>query len=203
MVTLKRSALALGLLAGGVSAVAAPLTGEIGWVGTFRAENAAGTPVSLATATQIDFAPLDGGSGSIIVLSSSGDIEAAGIGAGDTGTALDFVFNPFAPINDFLVTAGGPPTFMLDLDTLTINTQNATTLSLIGLATLELTGFDATPGTYALSFQNNAGGVTPANFTLTFSANASTAVPEPTTLALLGGALLGLAGVGRTTRRRG
>ena len=199
MSTLRNMVAALGMLAATtVSAAAAPLLdgSTLGWSGAYQAQNSVGTGVLLGAATQIDFAPAGGGSGSVLVTVATLDLAPL---FGNTGTIQDFSFSPFAPVAAFLSVPIIAPTFTLDLNSLTISTQNNSGIVLEGDATMNYAGFDATPGTYSLSFQTAGNPNVVGQYNFTFSANAA-AIPEPGTLALLGAGLLGL-GLARARRK--
>jgi len=68
-------------------------------------------------------------------------------------------------------------------------------LTVTGNGTLDLTGFDPTPGAYILTTQG------PTGVTVTFSVTSVADAPEPTSLAILGGALAGLGLFGRRRLR--
>ena len=68
-------------------------------------------------------------------------------------------------------------------------------LTVTGNGTLDLTGFDPTPGAYILTTQG------PTGVTVTFSVTSVADAPEPTSLAILGGALAGLGLFGRRCLR--
>ena len=199
MGTLRNMVAALGMLAAtAAAAAAAPLAAgsTIGWSGAYQAQDSAGTGVLLGAATQIDFAPAGGGSGSVLVTVATLDLAPL---FGNTGTIQDFSFSPFAPVAAFLSVPIIAPTFTLDLNSLTISTQNNSGIVLEGDATMNYAGFDATPGTYSLSFQTAGNPNVVGQYNFTFSANAA-AIPEPGTLALLGAGLLGL-GLARARRK--
>ena len=199
MSTLRNMVAALGMLAAtAAAAAAAPLAAgsTIGWSGAYQAQDSAGTGVLLGAATQIDFAPAGGGSGSVLVTVATLDLALL---FGNTGTIQDFSFSPFAPVAAFLSVPTVAPTFTLDLNSLTISTQNNSGIVLEGDATMNYAGFDATPGTYSLSFQTAGNPNVVGQYNFTFSANAA-AIPEPGTLALLGAGLLGL-GLARARRK--
>lgn len=202
MSSLRNMTLALGMLAASAAAsVAAPLSANttIGFGGTtYDALDAGGTATTLDLATQIDFAP-PGPNGNTFVTSATGDLNGFFGALPVSATINDFSFDPFpvGGIINFLTAPSNAPTFALDLNTLGSKTQNENVISLIGTATLRAQGFDDTPGTFSLSFNDSgAGGVS--NFEFTFSGNARP-IPEPATLGLLGAGLLGL---GAVMRRR-
>jgi hypothetical protein len=70
-------------------------------------------------------------------------------------------------------------------------------LTVTGKGTLDLTGFDPTPGSYILTTQGPTG--TEVTFSVTSIALA--AAPEPASLAILGGALAAMGGLARRRRK--
>jgi hypothetical protein len=120
----------------------------------------------------------------VFVASVSGDYS--GVPMFTAVTQNPFSFDPFvgpiAPLWTFTV---GTDTYSFDLETLTIDGQGGNVLSLSGAGTLNITGFDATPGVWVFT-ANQAGG--------TFSFSSSNgAVPEGgSALILLGLALVGM-----------
>lgn len=202
MSTLKNLALAAGMVvATTVAAAAAPLAAgsSIGFGGTtYDAQTAGGVSTTLDLATQIDFSPA--GAGGLTNLSSATGSLSGFFGALPvSATISDFSFAsfPVGGIINFLTAPSAGPTFALDLNTMTVNSQSFAEIVVGGTATLRADGFDPTPGTFRLSFQD-AGGGGVSNYTFTFSGN-SAAIPEPATLGLLGAGLLGL---GAAMRRR-
>ncbi len=74
------------------------------------------------------------------------------------------------------------------MDSVSVEVQTASTLTLRGFGTLSLEGFDDTPGEWVMSLQGLVG---------SFSySSTSASVPEPGTIALLGIGFAGLVGVG-------
>jgi hypothetical protein len=196
----RAGALALAALFAAPEASAALISGgsSLGWTGSFQPEDGSGNLVDIGSATYIDFFP-DGPGGVAVTPLSNATGDLAVIGPLTVGTITDFALVN-APIVNFVAFLGlGGESFSLDINTLTVVTQNSTGIVLRGNATLNLVpGFDPTPGTYAMSFNSTGGMSNGANFEFTFSAGAA-AVPEPATLGLFG---LGLLGLGAAARRR-
>lgn len=149
------------------------------------------TPTSLAVADGIDFVL-----GTFEVSGSpTGDFDTY-LNAGDIGNIYDFVFDslptlPVTPLWD--ITGVGGEFISFDLESVSIDFQNASALVLSGTGTIHSTSFDDTAATW--SFTANQSGQT-------FSwSGGNEAVPEPTTMLLLGSGLAGIAGVVR--RKKG
>lgn len=178
------------------TAVAQQITGDIGFASIFRPSNNSFAAASLAAATSIDFngnGNQDVGLGSIIL--STGHF-ASFAPVGSFASLADFIFSPLAAggVNP-LWSAGG---FSFALDSISINTQNASTLSLVGSGTVSGNSFAATRGTW--NFSGNPVG----NLAFVFSAGTSApvvpAIPEPEIYAMMGVGLALLGWVGRKKR---
>ena len=114
------------------------------------------------------------------------------------GAAVTFsqpwVFNPSTPKTP-LWSIAGPDNFTFNLTSSTIAFQNGSFLAIKGTGTLTGTGYSATPGTW---FFTTKGVAAEGKFSWSSS---TVAVPDGgTTLALLGGSLLGLCGLRRKLR---
>ena len=200
--------LALFMGAFGTTAMAAPITGSFsksaGDAGSVRCVSLAGAVVGCGSAEAIDFgleeetageAPTPGVAGAFTVTASDGDF-AAFLDVGDTGSIKDFAIGalgnanyPVPPVLVFELADGGNVRF--DLTSITVLLKNNALISMVGLGTFFVTGYDPTPGEFVFS-------LTKSGSAFSFAAS-QTALPEPATMALFG---LGLAGLGVRLRRR-
>jgi hypothetical protein len=183
-------------------AEAVPIDGTIDFAGT--AGPTGGVSGNWGDAKGISF----GGMNSLIIQATGDysvfDVAIPAVAFGDNSVFADFDFNPTStPVTPlWLVTdRAGSATVTaavayFDLLSIDVVLQDAQNLNLAGIGTLYMTGYDDTPGIWLFNSTSttNAG-------VFSFSAN-STPVPEPTTVALLGIGLVGLAGVEVRRRRK-
>jgi hypothetical protein len=181
------------------AAQAAPITGEFSKAGSFvPVDGETGAIVPIGDATGIDFTafnntPSPGVAGSTIVVASSGDFLALAP-VGTIGSIKDFTFigndsaaYPSAPILTFEIFPG----LTIDLLTVSLENQDATSFKLTGTILFHHALYDDTPGVFVLNGNTTVGA------TFGFAATQS-AVPEPASMALFG---LGALGVGVLRRR--
>ena len=176
------------------TAVALPITGDIGFASIFRPTNNSFASAPLADATGIDFNSngiQDVGLG--IVTLATGDF-ASFAPVFSPVSLSDFIFNPLAAGGvSPLWSAGG---FSFALDSISINTQNAGTLSLVGTGTVSGNNFAASMGTW--NFTGNPIGKS--SFIFSWGTTTVATIPEPATYALMG---VGIALIGCVGRKRG
>lgn len=172
------------------TAAAQLITGDIGFGGAFTPADGSFASIALQSATSIDYNGnqiQDTGSG--VVVLATGDFSPL---LNSVATLTDFTFNPFSAggVNPLWI-AGG---FSFALSSLSIATQDANTLSLVGTGTVSGNGFLATLGSW--NFTGN-----PAGSAFTFSAGTGPVapVPEPEIYAMMG---IGLGVIGWLGRRK-
>ena len=107
--------------------------------------------------------------------------------------AQPWVFNP-STAKSPLWTISGPENFSFDLSYSTTNFQNGYFLAITGTGTLTGTNYDPTPGTWVFTTQGFAA---QSKFSWSSSVEASAVPDSGTSVALLGGSLLGLYGLRR------
>jgi VPDSG-CTERM motif len=183
---------ALAVLAFTASAQAAFITGAINFSSTngLVFQNSGGVATTnLAAATGVQ------SWGTATVNGSSGSFSSVAPGTGVV-FAAPWIFNPSTAYTP-LWTSGG---FSFNLTSSSIVFQSASGLVVSGTGIVNGTGFDATPGTW--SFAPSAGSAVGGRFSWSASTSANPAPDGGTTVALLGGALLGLHGLRRKFSRR-
>lgn len=165
------------------SSQAAYISGEIEFFGVGQLNTGP------ATATSIDFR---------VVSTTLAFGDYAPIPFGAPATFTDFAFGAPGTVGPNAQTplwtlTQGLTTYWFDLASITINQYVGTQRLLEGDGTAYITGFDPTPGHWSLSTSGSRASVTFSSATI-----ADTPVPDGgTSVALLGGALLGLAGLQR------
>ena len=168
------------------AANAALINGSVEITGAFVPVDAGYSPVGLGAATGIDFT-------NGFVVASAGNLST--LTPGTSATMEDFQFNPIPfPITLWLAIDINSDPFSFELQSVTINNQSATNLSLSGTGTISgaPAGFDATPGNWELT-ANTAEG----SSTFSWSSSTVGVVPVPAALWLFGSGLLGLVGIAR------
>jgi hypothetical protein len=191
-------ALAAGLLAAAaLPAAADPISGNITFGGTFIPTAGGSDTTNLATATGFDFAPILPSGSNMIVNGANGDLAGFLLAV---GTVTNFTFAPFSPVADLYSVTGGGETLTFDLASITVEDQTPTFLSLSGVGTMDLTGYDPTAG--IINLTGTMSGLDP-TVIFAFSAGSNNTVPEPASMAILGAGLLGLTVMYRRRRNNG
>jgi hypothetical protein len=180
--TLLTGILALGMA---IAAHAIPITGTIDMNGTATLNDTFLGSATAATAF----------SGATVGGAPTGAF-AGTFGASVTWSGFSWPSNVLvAPLWTFVF---GANTYSFDLANVSVFSQSNSFLNLMGSGTLHVTGFDDTPGLWSFTISNSGGGEH-SNFEFTF-ANSQTAAGVPDggmTVAFLGIAFVGLAGLRR------
>jgi hypothetical protein len=175
------AAVSLLLVTGAVSA--APIKGDIVFLGTWEAKAADGTTdAPVATAAHIAFS-------NVFVGGAIGDFAGA-----TDATYTNFTFDPFVgPIVPLWTVQVGGVTFSFNLENVTTGMQTSTQLTLTGIGTIIAAGFSDTVFNWTFSGDGTPGGL------FTFSASAFN-VSEPSVVGLLGLGLIAMGAVGMRRR---
>lgn len=177
--------LAAGILsiAGSVNAV--PITGSIGFGGSYSHNGTSG--FSDATHITINSAVVSG--------ATSGDFLAAGIVAGDAASYSSFTFSPVGPVEPLWQIGA----FMFDLTNMVNEFQSDNFLVLSGTGMLSASGFEDTQGSWGFTANNFGSSFTWSNSTdalaydeQEYQEQPSVSVPEPAITLLLSVGLLGM-----------
>lgn len=159
------------------SAMALPVTGDIGMIGFGMEALDASTAVTIPAPTFV------------MVSGVSGDFDDY-VDSGDAVLFNSFTFDPVStPVAAPLWEVGG---FSFQLDSVTVSLRNSYNLVLDGIGMISGNGFDETYGTWSMSIDSLA-----TSFSFSSGTTATAPVPEPATMLLFGSGLAGLAGYGR------
>ena len=185
--------LAVGLLVAQPQASAVPITGSIGFAGSGGASFSGGaTGSNTGVTTTVSF-------GSMSIAARNGTY--ASVPLGTPVTLQNFSFTGGGPGNNatlltpqtewtFTIGATTYSFFFASLDPTSAG-ANQSAISLNGMGTLSVTGFDTTTGSFAISGTGSGG-----SYSILFASN--TALPDGgTAVALLGIALIGIEGLRR------
>lgn len=180
-------------------ASAAPITGSLNMYGDFQPMSGASNTQNMAAADKIDFKPTGGTTGTFSTGTATDNLSVFASQT-NVGIIKDLLFSPFSSINSFYTITVGSATLSFDLTSLSINSQNATFLTMTGQGMMHLSGFDDTAGNWIFSGQSSAGASPRATFSWSAGSTADEQpVPEPASMAILG---LGLLAAGFAARRR-
>ena len=184
--------LALSLALAGLMAStshALPLiTGDISFGGAVVLRLGSGGPVSdVANSTWIDFS-----STSVFVTAVGGNYVGL-VAPGATAAFTDYLFSPGTPAISPLWVTGVASLTGATQTTIIRDLTGLGVLTLKGTGTLNLPGFDPTPGLWTITVSQGTG-------TFGFGSSAASIPDGGSTVILLGSAILGLLGISRKLR---